>query len=360
MFGLRLLSKFLEGEKPKVDSGRCVRKFLKAKCESCRRDCPKGAIELANLPRVDEALCNGCGVCVNACPAGVFVLPAVTRLKSSGGARLACSRAGNGPQRGLDIPCLGALSEGDLLAALAKRDILALDASPCGKCDSQRALAVIERTAERTNSILKALANSKIIEIEYRVRESQVAEPYSRREFLSHLRGRAVKVAAESLEGVLEEVPLLSTTPKVANDVVSAKHVLLQRQIESMVATSSALSRAELPYGRPGRPVECRYCGLCALVCPSAALRVNDTDESWDLVLESWRCVDCKACSQVCPVGSLPYSESVEATAFLEDHQEVLVHCDKRICVSCGCRFPSPDATDICPSCRKAKEVAFS
>jgi ferredoxin-type protein NapF len=51
-------------------------------CQSCRDACPQDAIRFRPraggpfLPEVNEALCNGCGVCMEPCPAGAIMVAA--------------------------------------------------------------------------------------------------------------------------------------------------------------------------------------------------------------------------------------------------------------------------------------------
>ena len=353
MFGLKLLTKVLEEEKPTVDTGRCVRKFLKATCERCVSGCPQGAVQLSNAPRLDEARCDGCGVCTNVCPTGAFALPAANQVASSTSAAFICSQEKIDPASGAQVPCLGMLSEGTLLAATARRNAVVLDVSQCGKCPSKSALAVIERTASRANSILSTLGSRRTVVLSDRVREPGTQAQRSRREFLTYFKGQALKVAAESLDGVLEEASFFTPTPKKDLERVPAKHALLQHQIEALLANSNRSAGARLPFGRPAQPQRCSFCGLCARACPSDALRMKETDETWELTLETRRCLDCKACAEVCPTGSLPYDDRVEAAALVCDQQTILVEVDKRRCASCGCSFADPGPDNLCHTCRK-------
>lgn len=53
--------------------------FQKIPCDPCHTSCPKGAIlpfeNINDLPRIDFSLCDGCGICVAACPGiAIFVV----------------------------------------------------------------------------------------------------------------------------------------------------------------------------------------------------------------------------------------------------------------------------------------------
>ena len=50
----------------------CIECFQHIPCNPCEASCPRHAItiggEITDLPRLDEALCNGCGLCMTRCP----------------------------------------------------------------------------------------------------------------------------------------------------------------------------------------------------------------------------------------------------------------------------------------------------
>ena len=53
--------------------------FQKIPCDPCHTNCSTGCIlpfeDLNDLPRTDDSLCNGCGICVAACPGlAVFIV----------------------------------------------------------------------------------------------------------------------------------------------------------------------------------------------------------------------------------------------------------------------------------------------
>ena len=50
----------------------CIECFQHIPCNPCEASCPRHAItigsEITDLPRLDETLCNGCGLCMTRCP----------------------------------------------------------------------------------------------------------------------------------------------------------------------------------------------------------------------------------------------------------------------------------------------------
>lgn len=48
---------------------------------------------------------------------------------------------------------------------------------------------------------------------------------------------------------------------------------------------------------------ECRYCGLCANVCPTSALEVDRKALTWSI--DRFRCIQCRSCIEACHEGAL-------------------------------------------------------
>lgn len=365
MFGLKLLGKLLEEAVPEVYAQRCVRKFRRATCDKCSKGCPTQAIQLGSAPRLEESRCVGCGVCCNVCPTGAFVSPMIERLSSSiksNGGRLACSRAGGGARNGVEVPCLGMLSEGLLIAAalgLVGRRTLSLDVSHCDRCELTSVRAVIDRTLARANSVLTAVGSEKAVVADCTPGETQVVEQRrSRRDFLNYLRGQALQMAAESVDSLLDETRSFTQISGDAPQRVPIKYAILQRQIEALMAKSvGGLEQPRIPLGRPLPPEKCEFCNICAAACPSRALEIRETADDWELLLELRHCVDCRACADVCPTNGLRYDASREALQMVVGQPSVLVHATKIACASCGCRFPSWDGNDLCPSCKKGSDI---
>ena len=50
-------------------------------------------------------------------------------------------------------------------------------------------------------------------------------------------------------------------------------------------------------------PDSCRYCGLCASVCPTQALDVDRKALTWSI--DRFRCIQCRSCIEACHEGAL-------------------------------------------------------
>lgn len=64
----------------KVFANRCSRlKPSNVLCHNCVKSCPKEAIDLRNRVRILADKCNSCEVCIDVCPADVFLIPAAKK-----------------------------------------------------------------------------------------------------------------------------------------------------------------------------------------------------------------------------------------------------------------------------------------
>ena len=62
----------------KIAPNKCLRLEQKdLLCHSCVKSCPKEAIDLRKTLRLIHDKCNGCGICIEVCPSGVFSFPQV-------------------------------------------------------------------------------------------------------------------------------------------------------------------------------------------------------------------------------------------------------------------------------------------
>ena len=66
----------INGAPIRVSPVRCLRLSKKdVLCHNCVKDCPVEAIDLRKSVKLISGKCNGCGNCIEVCPAGVFSFP---------------------------------------------------------------------------------------------------------------------------------------------------------------------------------------------------------------------------------------------------------------------------------------------
>ncbi|MGR3220638.1 MAG: indolepyruvate ferredoxin oxidoreductase subunit alpha [Candidatus Anammoxibacter sp.] len=60
----------------KIAPNQCLRPEQKdLLCHNCVKSCPKEAIDLRKALRLEQDKCDGCGICIEVCPSGVFSFP---------------------------------------------------------------------------------------------------------------------------------------------------------------------------------------------------------------------------------------------------------------------------------------------
>ncbi|MEM1570830.1 4Fe-4S binding protein [Pyrobaculum sp.] len=272
-----------------ADFSYCVRSFWKgSSCAKCVEACPAGALYVGSgRIEVEPALCVGCGLCRASCPTGVF------DFAEGLGPAVSCREGG---------PCIHALTLEDYKRLVEKYGEVVVDAR-CDDCklrDRGRGLEVLE----------------KAVEMGLRIRV---------------LRGKGGDVSKRLLfrklgDGLLIEV---------------RRGMPARREFRR-------------PYGAEGYLVtvdtaRCVLCGVCAGVCPTGAIAVDE--ESGLITVDGGKCVECGVCQEACDVGAI---KMVKRAVDLEHYVVEVVQCP-----NCGTIYAKNRGE--CPVCgfttRLIKEV---
>lgn len=334
-----------------IDAGRCVHARIEtASCRACVEVCPRRAWRLEddglNLSGSD---CDGCGLCVSACPtraiSGSAWMPARQWIGGQDVLMVACDRAIPEGEDG-HIPCLHAIGIHELLHHWQKGERIWLaSAGDCDRCERGQG----ERLATRfdhLNNLFQARGRHqtllKHVPTDQWRRLRQLGNADSRqardhrRGFLSRLVHRPVPVLAggKPLEG--DGYP----------DSAPGEYLP---------------GNGPLPWTMQLDATVCVACHACIEVCPAQALGLeggvqgNAVSRAFCYRLEHSKCVGCGLCVDVCDTHAIalrPWSRPDQALMLL--HESTCGTCGVRFLIPTG-RMSADAGADVCWVCARKR-----
>lgn len=365
---------------PRVVGSLCSRfRTTKSACVLCAEVCPKQAVRPSNEgPAVSER-CVGCGACYSICPTGAFELPAradlaiIQEIRDSDGPRpdhpfaISCRRADTTAE--LILPCLGRLTEALLIAPLAGKAVaVEIRRPPCERCSLSKAVTHLDLIMQRARSLYEVvgLAGSQIYEKRVALRTSKQAAPQdlSRRGFVGALGKGTLGLATMAIPDLekkqgdtrtdFREV-LCSRPENLKRSALLESLKYFSAQHEVVVSSENALL-AEIEVER-----KCTGCGTCALLCPTAAIRLTATEKHLYFTFKPAQCVNCRVCQQVCNYDALDIKAEAIPSHLFGDIEIVILEAAQKTCPICQERYMVVDDMEFCPLCidRARKSETF-
>ncbi len=95
----------------------------------------------------------------------------------------------------------------------------------------------------------------------------------------------------------------------------------------------------------------CADHGICASVCPAAALRRYEAPQARGLDFDAAECIACGACVVACPEQALGLE--ARAAAGVPAGRQAITRHALRACARCDDEFPAGAVEELCPACRK-------
>lgn len=331
---------------------RCVKvRNRNASCRKCIDVCQVNAIEVhANEFSLDASLCMACGACATVCPTEALapVAPADADLAyasaeassaNDGISVFACARMASkhvaDPTRFAEVPCLARMEE-SLLLSLASHGatgVVLVDGN-CQTCKYRACDAIIAETVSQANRLLEAHGSDVRVErasefpADLVVEDAQGMYGSTRRGFFSEAAGSAketvVSAARTTIEQELGYGDKRSIAERLrasdAGDIVQfpmPRHEVAINALDAMGAPSSGTIGTRL-FGTVDIDVErCNSCGMCAVFCPTGALRRDPAEKPLAplkyLEFSASECVQCGLCVDVCWKDALTLSGDVPA-----------------------------------------------
>ncbi|MCB1877812.1 MAG: 4Fe-4S binding protein [Chromatiales bacterium] len=329
---------------PEIHGERCVHALVEtAQCSACVDTCPRDAWSLDDEHlALDAERCDGCHLCVAACPEGAIHYSGLPMLRQDGQKKIAAYACAEAPVHTGEgrIGCLHAIGVATLIAHYTSGiQTLLTCSADCRQCERNSDDGLPERLLG-----LNALLASRGL-------------PTMNRQALQASEwGRMARIGAEP-----EPAPSMNRRQffrlGTATLIAEAEPVLDPTQ--SM--PDPAQTQRRLPAWTPGQlaafcvqidAAACNACGACVRLCPHQALVDAGIDNPAEpgYRIDPDGCTGCGICLDVCDRQAVSVKAwSVPETTF--------VALRRKKCRSCGAPFAVPwtQAEDqtLCNICRQ-------
>lgn len=332
---------------------RCVAvRNRNATCRRCVEACPAGAIEVGgNELYLDPSPCVACGACSTACPTEALVPldptdalleQAVGKAMAENGNRavFACARISSrhvaDPRTYVEVPCLPRVDEAAILAAAegGADEILLVDGD-CATCKFRDCSSRTDATLASANGLLAAhgcaIGAKRVTGFpdDLLVEDAKELFGTTRRGFFSDAVGAARDTAVTAAKTTLEqELGQVAVEPEIGERLrVTEGGTLPIVSVPRHDAVINALDALGGPqvdeidsrlFGSVAVDVaKCNACGMCAMFCPTGALRRDAPSKPGDplrrLEFSACDCVQCGLCADVCWKAALTLDTRVSA-----------------------------------------------
>jgi Fe-S-cluster-containing hydrogenase component 2 len=334
-------------------------------CGLCRDACPTGVISGSQWTiAIESDGCTGCGLCAAVCPTGALSVEGFAPHAPKQAADrvvLECRRVARADRdpNAVVVPCLGGLTAPDLIDLVddAQAPIVLSDHGWCAACSVGRCDAPWRDALDETKSLLTAVKTELGNQISAERKDLPVgsAEPVmqalrpdkqvGRRDFLQ----RFVR-AATSADAAAE-----SRRVVMGRGLVTA--LKRERILEKISALAASLDQDAPTTLMPAIKIAdaCDLNGLCAAICPTGALRRDETVGAVSLQFDATHCIACGECQRVCPSKALSLWPEGDGTT--PQGATSLVARRTLACASCGNDFVPKGDESFCPLCQKSMDV---
>jgi ferredoxin len=388
------LAELWSGSPPGVIGDHCLNVRHRGRnCRICVEACPANAISIpdgAGAGVLDQDTCVRCGLCLNACPTGVFVQtePPESKLgqlithSPNQVIELACLR--KEPPELSQVPeaavvqtprCLAALSVPTLIELTTTGKTLWLNDSICHACPIGVARQTIEGNITAANRWLQVMGHASAIR-SYLYGTDELADEatprpvirgeraaLSRRDFFKSLTSRTGQATGGFITEREEPRPERASGPPanrrnakdgaghpLSHHIPTQRHHLARALRRLSPNPMTQVPTAALPIADVTVSDSCTACGLCAQFCPTEAITFLSDGEYYVLHFSAALCLgeECGLCIIGCPTDAVHFGQEVIADELLSTQPRPLKAGRLAPCPQCGAPTdaPAPEGED--------------
>ncbi|WP_136805554.1 4Fe-4S dicluster domain-containing protein [Desulfosediminicola flagellatus] len=295
-----------------IKGQNCLRKRLRGfECNTCLKSCIHGALEVEDGEIVIRRdTCTGCGRCVTACPADVFSIPGldysefINLIRKSDSPVVSCFRQ-NQHSGAYLLPCLGALPI-EVIVALGISDIerVYFQTCDCTSCKNSPLIEILNQTFSQIGRLFGDSLQTECILCKQRADLPQTNSE-NRRKFLIELAANLTSFAEKKF-----------ATRRVSKDLTIKSHrrIPQKTRLRNEAVNSADISRykkiSALCFPTLSITENCNLCPRCTGMCPTGAIRIEQTNGNKRLYYDATRCTGCELCAIFCKEKALEITQS--------------------------------------------------
>ncbi|OGL43555.1 MAG: hypothetical protein A2149_08835 [Candidatus Schekmanbacteria bacterium RBG_16_38_11] len=350
-------------------------KSPKSKCRRCLDFCPANSIKIENNILIDEK-CTECGICISACPNGVFnsgtkndfsiISLAEDFLKNNSkkAVRFACEKSTKGDSDLIALKCLGRLTENILIALMLKEGSkVEIKFPDCKGCESEKGKSLFDEVRQLAIFILNSLGLKEeriqvldeFSEFKKTKGKAKTGENLSRRKFFEKIKSRALFETTEVLNNLYkaENQENLPFTP--SKKFHNHKRLHLVSLLKNFNHKEGIFSSDTfIPFATASIKETCIGCNVCDILCPTGAIKRVSDEGFIKIYFNEQMCTNCDLCKYVCLVKAIKIEKRLSLENLTEDKMVLLIKLKKKICERCKSEFVGNQET-ICPLCEKRR-----